>query len=50
MRNFQTGPQHSADLLLDVVSTITYKPGWSLELKEALTATVSISGAARASH
>lgn len=34
MRNEQKGPDGSADLLREVVSQITYKPGWTLELRD----------------
>ena len=33
MDNFQIGPPGSADLLREVVLSITYKPGWTLQLK-----------------
>ncbi len=34
MDNTQAGPAGSADLLADVVSRVTYKPGWSIRLAE----------------
>lgn len=33
MDNTQTGPPGSADLLQDVVSRATYKPGWAISLE-----------------
>lgn len=34
MRIVQIGPPGSADLLQEVVESVTYKPGWTLALKE----------------
>lgn len=34
MRNRQVGSSESAQILADVVPKITYKPGWTFELKE----------------
>ena len=34
MRNRQIGPDSSTAILANVVSRVTYKPGWTLELKE----------------
>jgi hypothetical protein len=34
MRNYQAGPDGSADLLADVVARISYKPDWTITLEE----------------
>ncbi len=34
MRNRQVGPSDAAAVLADVVSRVTYKPGWSFRLEE----------------
>lgn len=34
MRNKQTGPAAPADVLADVVSRVTYKPGWTFTLTD----------------
>lgn len=34
MRNRQVGPDWSTAILADVVNRVTYKPGWTFELRE----------------
>lgn len=34
MRNRQVGPDDAADTLAQVVASVTYKPGWTLNLQE----------------